>query len=135
MYDRILIAAAPDHPETLPDLLRAARALASPGARIEAMSVVLAVPTYLEVELPKGIYEASRREVLTRLDGELAGEEDIERIVKVGNPAREIERHQQEGHHDLIVLRSHAPGLQDFFMGSTAGRIVRHAPCSVHVIR
>jgi universal stress protein F len=25
--------------------------------------------------------------------------------------------------------------LQDYFLGSTAGRVVRHAQCSVHVIR
>jgi len=36
---------------------------------------------------------------------------------------------------DLIVIASHRPGLKDYFLGSTAGRVVRHSPCAVHVIR
>ncbi len=137
MYHKILIAVAPDHPETVAELVRAARALAAPDAAIEALSVVLAVPTYIEIEIPKSIYEKSVQEVRAKLDADLAGVEadDIRRVVKIGNPAREIESCQKEGGHDLIVLRSHRPGMQDLLMGTTAGRVVRHAPCSVHVIR
>ena len=36
---------------------------------------------------------------------------------------------------DCIVIMSHRPGLQDYFLGSTAGRVVRDATCSVPVIR
>ena len=36
---------------------------------------------------------------------------------------------------DCIIINSHKPGLQDYFLGSTAARVVRHAQCSVHVIR
>ncbi len=137
MYHKILLAVAPDHPETVGDLVQAARALAAPDAAIEALSIVLAVPTYIELEIPKSIYEKSMKEVRARLDADLAAIEadDIRRVIRIGNPWREIEAYQAEGGHDLIVLRSHRPGMQDFFMGSTAGRVVRHAPCSVHVIR
>ena len=37
--------------------------------------------------------------------------------------------------HDCIVIGSHKPGLVDYFIGSTAARVVRHAPCAVHVHR
>ncbi|MET0093936.1 MAG: universal stress protein [Sedimenticola sp.] len=30
---------------------------------------------------------------------------------------------------------AHRPGLSDFFLGSTAARIMRYANCSVHVLR
>ena len=36
---------------------------------------------------------------------------------------------------DCIVIGSHRPGLSDYFLGSTASRVVRHAPCAVHVFR
>jgi nucleotide-binding universal stress UspA family protein len=36
---------------------------------------------------------------------------------------------------DLIIIASHRPGLKDYFLGSTAAKVVRHAKCSVLVIR
>lgn len=36
---------------------------------------------------------------------------------------------------DLIVLCSHRPGMDRFLIGSTASAIVRHAKCSVWVVR
>jgi nucleotide-binding universal stress UspA family protein len=36
---------------------------------------------------------------------------------------------------DCIIVHSHKPELSDYLLGSTAARVVRHAPCSVHVIR
>ncbi|MBT8474881.1 MAG: universal stress protein, partial [Alphaproteobacteria bacterium] len=36
---------------------------------------------------------------------------------------------------DCIIIMSHQPGLQDYFLGSTAARVVRHAHCAVHVMR
>lgn len=135
MYKKILIAVAPDHPETIAELVRVARALAAPDAEIEALSVVSAVPTYLEVSIPESVYEDACSEVKRKLEEDLSGEEDVTKTVRIGNPSGAIDAYQKDGNHDLIVLRSHSPGIQDFFLGSTAGRIVRHAPCSVHVIR
>ena len=36
---------------------------------------------------------------------------------------------------DLIVLASHRPAMRDYLLGSNAGRVVRHAKCSVLVVR
>ncbi|MBT3764767.1 MAG: universal stress protein [Rhodospirillaceae bacterium] len=36
---------------------------------------------------------------------------------------------------DCTIVGSHKRELKDYFLGSTAARIVRHAPCSVHVLR
>jgi nucleotide-binding universal stress UspA family protein len=36
---------------------------------------------------------------------------------------------------DLIVLSSHRPGLQDYLIGPNASKVVRHAKCSVLVVR
>jgi nucleotide-binding universal stress UspA family protein len=36
---------------------------------------------------------------------------------------------------DLIVVGSHRPGMATYLLGSNASTIVRHAECSVLVIR
>jgi nucleotide-binding universal stress UspA family protein len=36
---------------------------------------------------------------------------------------------------DLIVIGSHRPALKDYLLGTNAGRVVRHASCSVLVAR
>jgi len=36
---------------------------------------------------------------------------------------------------DLIVLASHRPGLKDYLIGAHALHVVRHARCSVFVVR
>lgn len=36
---------------------------------------------------------------------------------------------------DLIVLASHRPGLQVYLIGPNASKVVRHAKCSVLVVR
>jgi nucleotide-binding universal stress UspA family protein len=36
---------------------------------------------------------------------------------------------------DLIVMNSHRPDLRDYLIGSNAAQVVRHATCSVMVVR
>jgi nucleotide-binding universal stress UspA family protein len=36
---------------------------------------------------------------------------------------------------DLIVLSSHRPSVADYLLGANASRVVRHAKCSVLVVR
>ena len=36
---------------------------------------------------------------------------------------------------DLIVMASHRPELKDYLIGPNAARVVRHADCSVQVVR
>ncbi len=36
---------------------------------------------------------------------------------------------------DLIVMASHRPELKDYLLGPNAARVVRHASCSVMVVR
>ncbi len=55
-------------------------------------------------------------------------------LVK-GHSARTIIDYANEHDIDCIVIGSHKPGLSDYFLGSTASRVVRHAPCAVHVQR
>ena len=36
---------------------------------------------------------------------------------------------------DLIIMASHRPELKDYMLGPNASRVVRHANCSVLVVR
>lgn len=60
----------------------------------------------------------------------------LETMVLWGNPAIDICRIAEEQKVDLIVTSTHGrTGLAHLFMGSVAERVVRHAPCSVLVVR
>jgi len=58
-------------------------------------------------------------------------------VVEVGaSPADNIVRYAEESKTDLIVMGHRGmAGLARFVVGSVAGRVVAHAPCSVQVVR
>ena len=41
----------------------------------------------------------------------------------------------EEAGADLVVVGSHRPAMKDYLLGTNAGRVVRHARCSVLVAR
>ncbi|MDB6067983.1 MAG: uspa protein [Pedosphaera sp.] len=58
------------------------------------------------------------------------------KLTAIGNPWQEIITAALSGHSDLIVIATHGyTGLRHVLMGSTAERVVRHAPCPVMVVR
>lgn len=74
-----------------------------------------------------------------RLEG-LAKEhvpDDVEAqcIVRDGRPYREILEVASEVNADLIIMASHRPSLGSFLLGANAAKVVRHATCSVLVVR
>lgn len=53
-----------------------------------------------------------------------------------GDAAMEICNEAREGRYDLIVMASRGLGeIKGFLMGSVSSRVVRHATCSVLIIR
>jgi len=56
-------------------------------------------------------------------------------IVGDGSIWREIIRIAKEYDVDLIVMASHRPEMKDYLVGPNAGAVVRHAACSVLVVR
>lgn len=57
-------------------------------------------------------------------------------LFRIGTPHDEICRAAQELDSDLIIISTHGfTGLKHVLMGSTAERVVRHAPCPVLVVR
>lgn len=135
MYKNILVAVALDHAHDTAGALDAARCLADEGAAIVALNVLEEMPSYVVPYLPEEHYSNRRSEAETMLKAQLGGVGDVKPVVVSGHAGTTIVEYATEHDVDCIVIASHRPGLQDYFLGSTAGRVVRHAPCAVHVVR
>jgi nucleotide-binding universal stress UspA family protein len=97
--------------------------------------VIEPLPSYVISQVPEGVIGDRITHAEEEL-GKLAAQCGCsDAVVREGAPATEILEHAAEINADLIVLHSHDPGLSDYFLGSTASRVVRHAHCSVHVVR
>ncbi|MEX5729884.1 universal stress protein F [Rhodovulum iodosum] len=135
MYKTILVPIALDHDAHAAEVLAIARALRAEGGRITALTVVEEIPAYVAQYLPEGQESKTRDEVRSGISALLEGAGDVEARVVSGHAGVTIVDYAARHDVDLIVMASHRPGLQDYFLGSTAARVVRHAPCSVHVLR
>lgn len=110
------------------------------GARITLLHVVIPLPYPVDMSWdPSGLNMALGpvRKQLTALADELIPS-DLrgDEVVEMGAPYEAIADHARRQKVDLIVIGTH--GRSDFghiLMGSTAERVVRHAPCPVLVVR
>jgi nucleotide-binding universal stress UspA family protein len=61
---------------------------------------------------------------------------NVSTVVEEGDPKTNIIDHAAHWHADLIVLGSHGrKGIDRFLLGSVSEAVVRHAPCSVEIVR
>ena len=134
MYSNILIPIAPDHGD-MSEALEIARAVAAEGAKLTALTVVDALPEYVASYLPEGQMTKTRDAVLDRLRSDMTDASDVNPVVLSGHSYSTILEYAGKHDIDCIVITSHRPGLQDYLLGSTAARVVRHAQCAVHVVR
>lgn len=112
-----------------------ARALADEGAKFTVVHVLETIPSYVAAEIPSEVLANTRREVEEALVQSAKAIPGAVPVLISGNAGRAIVDYASEHNIDCIIIASHRPGLGDFFLGSTASRVVRHAKCSVHVIR
>lgn len=100
--------------------------------------VIAEIPAYITAQLPPNIGEDAGKEAATALHA-LADEHGVSEHatvrVEYGNAAHKLLDMAREEDADLIVVGSHQPGPADYLLGSVAGKIVRHAKCSVLVVR
>lgn len=72
---------------------------------------------------------------LRHLAAELGTGDELQCHVATGRILRGILDIVEQEKADLIVLASHRPDLRDLLIGENAERVVRHARCSVLVVR
>ncbi len=134
MYNNIILALSLEHGYS-ERALEIARRLRAEGGKIQAVHVYEQpssnVGAYLDEEVLAKAFAAAR----DRLKERVAGAPDVEPVMLKGHSGKTIAEYAASSGADLIIVGSHKPGLRDYFLGSTAARIVRHAPCSVHVLR
>lgn len=135
MYNNVLVPIALDHQRDTNEALNVAKALVKEGGRVTALHVMEEVPAYVAQYLPEGQLIGNVREFEKRLKDTLAGEENVDVAVVSGQAGHAIVEYAKRHKVDCIVVASHRPGLTDYFLGSTAARVVRHATCAVHVTR
>ncbi len=135
MYAKILIPVAIDHHEMVQRKLTIARSLLSAGGHITLLTVLEKISGFTaEFVTVKSENHLSQR-VLERLDTAKGDAADIQTKVITGKPGVEIARYAGDNKIDLVIMGSSTPGTTDYMLGSTAARVVRRAPCSVHVVR
>lgn len=78
---------------------------------------------------------SSARARLGALADELRGASPMETRVGTGNISGGILDVAEQVEADMIVLASHRPEMRDWLIGANASRVVRHARCSVLVVR
>jgi len=135
MYKNILVPVALDHERDTVAAIAVAKALAADSGTITALTVVEAVPAYVLAEIPENTIAQNTNGAVDALKDKIGPADGVKAVAVSGHSARTILDYA-EGHGvDCIVIASHRPGLQDYFLGSTAARVVRHATCAVHVVR
>lgn len=135
MYKNVLVPIAFDEARDSNGALEIAHAIAEEGAKITALHVVEEIPTYVAQYLPEGQMEQNMADIEATLSEKIKDEIDVTVKVVEGHAATTIVDYAKDNGVDCIVVASHRPGVQDYFLGSTAARVVRHASCSVHVVR
>lgn len=136
MFKKILIPIDLGNAEKGKTMITAAGQLGGKSAELTLLNVVEDIPAYVASELPEGILAATRENAQTSLDDiASASGRKMTTEIRAGNPARAILDAAEQKGADLIIIASHRPGFQDYLLGSTAGRVVRHAKCSVLVLR
>ncbi len=136
MYAKIIVPIDLAHVHSGKKAINIAKKLIDDGGKIFLINVVEDIPTYVAAELPAGLLDDSKKIALSELTATAkAAGVDAEIEVRSGRAAASILDAAESHEAGLIIIGSHRPGLSDYFLGSTAARVVRHAQCPVFVDR
>jgi len=139
MYSSILVPVDLDEPsswaKSVPVGLALARAFDAriPLATVVPDNVAVREAQWSAIGYRRLLDIAAAR--LGSLADELGGDAELENRVRSGPIATGILALAEEVAADLIVLASHRPEMKDWLIGANASRVVRHAACSVMVVR
>ncbi|ABR59459.1 universal stress protein [Sinorhizobium medicae] len=140
MYKKIIVPIAMDQLEHGESVLGIAVKLIDEGGEIILLNVVEDLNAYAQgymiVDFPLEMIEESRKHAVKTLEA-LRTKHGINGRVEIrtGGAAGSINALAKEENADLVIIASHRPGLIDYFIGSTASRVVSHCPCAVLIDR
>lgn len=110
------------------------------GTRLHVMTVVpdfgmTMVGQFFPKGFEKKAVEACQSKLRAFIEAQIPKDIPTQCIVTDGTVYEQILTMARKLKIDLIVLAAHRPELKDYLLGPNAARVVRHAACSVLVVR
>lgn len=135
MPQSILIPVAIDHEPLVAQKIKTARAMLDPGGKITLLTVLEAIPGFTAEFVTVKSENHLTDKIMGNLQAVAGGAADIACMVESGKPGLRIVEVAREIGADMIIVGAHHPTAMDYFLGSTAARVARRAPCSVLIQR
>lgn len=140
MYSNILIPLDLSHKEQVVELAQIATALAAGSpARINLLYVDQSfVHRAGDPQFDKALHEGHRTEALKEMEDLLVNLPEntvVHTLYRDGTAHDQILETAGQLGVDVIVMMARKPGISSYFIGSNSERVVRHAPCSVFIVR
>lgn len=140
MYNKILVPVdLADIEIAQPALDRAVALAKSSNAELRLLNVMSMIPAAYLDYMPSN-YDTQERtrseediKKLAESTGLAAGK--VSTVVRLGAIYHEVLGEAKDWGADLIVVGSHDPSFATYLIGSNAANVVRHAHCSVLVVR
>ncbi|HEV3044363.1 MAG TPA: universal stress protein [Roseiarcus sp.] len=122
-----------------PAIAQAVELVEASGGVLRLINVQPLLPATFMDYVPADFDAAQEERAAKALEELAAGiklpKERLSYVVRVGGAYHEILAEARSWAADLIVVGSHRPVMSDYLLGSNAKTIVRHALCSVLVVR
>ena len=141
MFKKILVSVDLSEPEMTRIAIDAAVALATtgPDPLLRLVNVQPLVPVafvdYIPPNFDEDMREAAEKDLVDLSSKVALPRERVSSTVRFGAVYPEVLAEAEDWGADLIVVGSHRPTMATYLLGSNAKTIVRHAKCSVLVVR
>lgn len=133
MYRNILLPVAYETGIDAEKELAAARQLLTPGGRVTLLHVMDPVPVFAIDYMPEGYRDDLIAAIRADLERQAQTVPGGAVALTEGDAAREIVDWATHESADCIIIATHR--MDTSLYGSTAARVVRYAPCAVHLLR
>ena len=140
MFHRVLVAVDVSVAGPSPlGLDQAIELVAASQGELRLVNVLSILPASFMEYVPADFDEEQEKKAVAALDAIIARlplpAPRLSRVVRLGGVYHELLGEATTWGADLIVVGSHRPVMSDYLLGSNAKTIVRHANCSVLVVR
>lgn len=141
MYKTILLAIDMNEPSSWEKALPVALEQANAGGgKLHIMTVVpdfgmAIVGSFFPADYEKQALAEADKTLADFISEKVPGEIETAYSVGHGTIYKEVLVTADDIGADLIVMASHRPAQSDYLLGPNAARVVRHATCSVLVVR
>jgi nucleotide-binding universal stress UspA family protein len=141
MYENILFPVDMEHTVEAEKALKiAVEEARRSNAKLTVMTVAPGfgmpiVASYFDKGAVKSALKEIARHLKQYIDDNIPDDIETKAIVNEGNPAELILKRAQKDNIDLIVIASHNSQIENLLLGSCAAKVVRHAQCTVTVVK